>query len=315
MSTRTKLLAENALMLGAAAVLYLLSTYTFLSVIAVLCVPVPFVLLAMRRNIRDLIVILLVFGVLGMIMTGPMGAVATVQLGMIGAVMGYLYQKRRSALPALAGGAVVVFLSFVANLAIASFVLGIDIQGNLEKAKQDLMNGNGMFPIPPVMTPEQWKQQIEAQFTLLKTILPTLLIISSMILSVVTHWLARLIGKRVGRNIPALPPLREWSFPRSLLYYYFGSLLVLLLSGNALDNTFWGTAITNIKVMLDVIFLLQGLGFCLFAAHLKRWKFVAPVLVVSLFIFPMLTYILSLLGIFDLGIGLRKKLETRLKRG
>ena len=82
-----------------------------------------------------------------------------------------------------------------------------------------------------------------------------------------------------------------------------------------MKHTFWGNAFENLKVLLEVIFLVQGLSLCLFGIYLKKWKIPAPALIASLFIFPGLTYILSLLGIFDLGIGLRKRMETRVKRG
>lgn len=127
--------------------------------------------------------------------------------------------------------------------------------------------------------------------------------------------MASLIGKRIKKPIPALKPIREWSFPRSLLYYYFLAMISILVFGGSMQGTFWETAIMNVKVMLDGIFTLQGLSFCLFAAYLYGWKRLTPVLVVCLFIFPFLSTILSLVGIFDLGLRLREKLETRVKRG
>jgi uncharacterized protein YybS (DUF2232 family) len=302
MPTQTRQLAENALMLGIALVLLFISTYTLLGMVTVLLIPIPFVLLGLRRTVKNLVWIVLVFTVLGSILTGLMGGGFSFVLAALGAVMGYMYQSRRTALSAVIAGAVVIFLSYMALLAVSLFALHIDFDAILQQAAKMK---------PPFMTEEEFQKQISAA----KMVLPTFFVVSSFFYSGLVHWLSRVIGNRTGRPVPPLKPLREWSFPRSLLYYYFVALLCLLLFGDKLEETFWASAISNVKVLLDILFTLQGLSFCLFAFHLKGWKILTPVLVVSLFIFPFLATILSLLGIFDLGVDLRKKLETRVKRG
>jgi uncharacterized protein YybS (DUF2232 family) len=317
MSTRKKHLAESAWMLGTASLLYFLGTYSLLGIIALFSIPVPFALLGMKRTLRELTVVVLLFSLIGFFLDGPIGGLLTFMLGMIGSVMAVLYDRRKRALPAILGGAGIVFLSIVLFLAMITFVIHINIPAQLDRVKQELISGTAGFPIPPIMTENEWKEQVEWQFTWMETILPTFLVLTSFAISGIMHGLIRLGGKLLRRPVPKLPPIREWSFPRTLLYYYFGSLVILLLSGETITigQSFWSSALLNLKVMLEVIMVIQGLSFCLFAIHLKGWRILAPALIVSLFIFPVLTYILSLLGIFDLGMGLRKKLETRVKRG
>jgi len=302
MPMQTRQLAENALMLGIALVLLFISTYTFLGMFTFLLIPIPFVLLALRRTVSNMVWIVLVFTFLGSILTGWSGGGIALFLAVLGGVMGLLYQKRRTALSAIVAGAIIVFLAYMALLAFSLFVLQINFDTVLQQASRWK---------PPFMTAEQFQQQLNAA----KLVLPTFFVVSSFFYSGLVHGLARVIGNRTGRPVPALKPLREWHFPRSLLYYYFLVLITLLLFGDKLGDTFWASAISNLKVLLDILFTLQGLSLCLFAFHLKGWKILTPVLVVSLFIFPFLATILSLLGIFDLGVDLRKKLESRVKRG
>jgi len=302
MPMQTRQLAENALMLGIALVLLFISTYTFLGMFTFLLIPIPFVLLALRRTVSNMVWIVLVFTFLGSILTGWSGGGIALFLAVLGGVMGLLYQKRRTALSAIVAGAIIVFLAYMALLAFSLFVLQINFDTVLQQASRWK---------PPLMTAEQFQQQLNAA----KLVLPTFFVVSSFFYSGLVHGLARVIGNRTGRPVPALKPLREWRFPRSLLYYYFLVLITLLLFGDKLGDTFWASAISNLKVLLDILFTLQGLSLCLFAFHLKGWKILTPVLVVSLFIFPFLATILSLLGIFDLGVDLRKKLESRVKRG
>ncbi|MGG4441630.1 DUF2232 domain-containing protein [Brevibacillus fortis] len=302
MPSKTKHLAENALMLGIALVLLFLSTYTVLGMFVTFLIPLPFILLAVNRTVPNMVWATLAFTVLGWIITGPLEATLAFYSAAWGSVMGIVYAKKKAALPAIVAGAGVSFLGVVSYLGFLSFGMNVDFNAVLQEVSKIR---------PPMMPKEQFDQLI----ALGKMVLPTSLVLFSFLSSAINHGLASLFGRRLHRPIPSLKPIREWSFPRSLLYYYFIAMISLLLFAESMQGTFWEIALMNLKVMLDVIFVLQGLSFCLFAAFLYGWKRLTPVLVVCLFIFPPLSTILSLVGIFDLGIRLREKLETRVKRG
>lgn len=311
MPNRTRQLAENAILLGISAVLLLLATYTFLGAVVFIVIPVPFILLARQRSVRDMIFIIVTYGFLGLLITGLAGVLPAIMLGLMGFVMGFLYQKTRTAFPAILGGAGVWILSLIVSLIITIYVMGVDIVGEFHKASQAMMNTKFPF-LPAGMTEAQFKEQMAQYSKMLVSLFPAMIIMSSMIMSGFNHWISRLIANRLGVPIPALKPMREWSFPRSLIYYYFLTLILLLFVYKSVADTFFGSAILNLKVILDLLFTIQGVSLCLFFFHLKEWKKITPILIVSLFIFPLLTNILSLLGIFDLGIGLRKRLERRM---
>lgn len=302
MPSKTKQLAENALMLGIALVQLFLSTYTVLGALVGILIPLPFLLLGMSRTVPNMVWISLAFTFLGWIMTGPITAFAALEFAAWGAVMGIFYKRRGTALSGITAGAVAVFFGFVFMLAFMVFGMNTSFDSMMQQAAL----------LRPAFVP---KEQYDQYMELAKMLLPVSLVMFSFGSSAIVHWLARLFGKRLRRPVPALKPIREWTFPRSLLYYYFIAMIAMLVFGSSIQGTFWESAILNVKVMLDTIFTLQGLSFCVFAAYLYGWKRLTPVLIVCLFIFPFLTTILSLVGIFDLGIRLREKLETRVKRG
>ena len=302
MPSKTKQLAENALMLGIALVLLFLSTYTVLGSLVSFLLPLPFIFLAVSRSVSNMVWISVVYTFLGWILAGPIAATIALMGAVWGSAMGIVYAKRGKALPAIVAGAAVVFLSTVFGLAFMAYGMNFSFQNVLEETARMR---------PSFVTKEQFDQML----ALVKMVLPTTIVMFSFIYSAITHGLAGLIGRRIKKPIPLLKPIREWSFPRSLMYYYFIAMISILVFGASMQGTFWETAIMNVKVMLDAIFTLQGLSFCLFAAYLYGWKRLTPVLVVCLFIFPFLSTILSLVGIFDLGLRLREKLETRVKRG
>lgn len=311
MPNRTRQLAENAIMLGISAVLLLLATYTILGPIVFMIVPIPFILLARQRTVRDMIFIVVTYGLLSLIITGFAGVLPAIMLALMGAVMGYLYQRTKTAFPAIMGGAGIWIMSLIVSLVMTIYVMGVDLIGEMNKITEELLNGKQTF-LPPGMTEEKFKEQFIQYTKMLRSLFPAMIIMSSIIMSGFNHWLSRVISKRLGYPIPALKPFREWSFPRSLIYYYFLTLVLLLFVYQSVAESFWGSAILNLKYLLDVIFTVQGLSFCVYWFYLKGWKKITPLLIVSLFIFPPLTNILSLLGIFDLGIGLRKRLERRM---
>ncbi|WP_429844352.1 DUF2232 domain-containing protein [Brevibacillus sp. FIR094] len=302
MPSKTKHLAENALMLGIALVLLFLSTYTILGGLVSFLIPLPFILLAVNRTVPNMVWISLAFTFLGWIITGPFAATLAFSSAVWGSVMGIFYAKKGAALPAIVAGAGVAFLSVVSMMAFMAFGMNVDFNAIMQEVAK----------LRPAMMP---KEQFDQLLELGKIVLPTSLVMFSFLSTAIIHGLASLIGRRLRRPIPALKPIREWNFPRSLLYYYFIAMISLLLFAESMQGTFWEIALMNLKVMLDAIFVLQGLSFCLFAAFLYGWKRLTPVLIVCLFIFPPLSTILSLVGIFDLGIRLREKLETRVKRG
>ncbi|USG65778.1 YybS family protein [Brevibacillus ruminantium] len=302
MPLQSKRLAEIALLLGIATALLILSTYTVAGVFTTLLLPLPFVFLGRRQSGSSIVWSIVIFTCVGGLLAGIAAAMMAVTVAIWGAVMGKIYAKSESAIPAIFAGAAAVFLGYLAILALSAFVFGVNLNDMFQRATE--------FK-PPFMPQEQFDQGIQ----FVKMVMPAFLVLMSIIQSVVTHGLSRLLGWLIKSPVPALPPIREWSFPRSILYYYFICMISILLMSDEWDGSFWTSAVFNVKVMLDVVLTLQGLSFCLFAIHLYNRKVLAPVLIVSLFIFPPLTTILSLLGIFDLGINLRKRLETRVKRG
>lgn len=311
MPSRTRQLAENSLMLGTAAILLFLYFYTFLGNIFLFVLPVPFILLAVRRKWQDMIVVAVIYAVLGMIIMSYQGALLALMISLIGTVMGLLYKKRTTAMPAILCGAGMWFLSIAAGLALLTFVFNVNVVEQIRKFGHLMASDQIVDSLPRYQTKQQWKEQIYILFDYLIIVLPAGFVMVSFMFSIVNHWIARIIGKRLDRFIPALKPFHEWSFPRTLLLYYFVCLLLVLYGGSSLETTGWGKAVLNLNMILSWIFLIQGLSLSALFFIIKGWKKFVPPLFIALFIFPLLTNILSLLGIIDLGMGLRQRLQTR----
>ncbi|GAA4724335.1 DUF2232 domain-containing protein [Brevibacillus fulvus] len=314
MPTRGRQLVELALVFIIAFALLIIGTTTYIGMVALLLVPTPFIYLARQHRLRERVIPVFLFILASLLLLGPLGAFAALFLGLLGTVMGHFYRNRNSGLPAVIAGAATVLGSFLLGLLLLTTVFGFDLAAEMNRAKEVVINEGLRFPVSSPVTDDEWKKSVEQEFDMIQMILPTYFVSSSIVFSVVVHWLSRWLLKLCKYTIPAMPPVREWKFPRSLLIYYFAAMLIMLLMGENMTGSFWERAFLNLKVLLDIVFTIQGVSFCFFAFYLKRWRILGPLLVVFLFIFPLLTYILSILGIFDLGLNFRKRLETRVKR-
>ena len=180
MSTRKNKWTDSAWMLGTASLLYYLGTHTILSAIALFLIPVPFALLGTTLKLREQTMATLLLAFLGFLLDGPMGALLAFQSALTGLVMATVYNRKNNALAAVAGGAAVIFFTIVFYLFVLNNVLNINLTAELERTKQELMNGTQGMLLPSVMSPEEWKKQVEMQFATLRTILPTFIVLISL---------------------------------------------------------------------------------------------------------------------------------------
>lgn len=145
---------------------------------------------------------------------------------------------------------------------------------------------------------EEWMQSIALM-------LPVMIAYFSMTTAMLNHWFARRILSRIGTEVSAFPPLQEWKLPRSIVYYYVLAVVLLIFTGGREGN--FGMVLENIRMLLGFMLMIQGLSFVVFFLHHRKWwKGLAVI-----FLFPPLSFILSILGIIDLGFPMREKITHR----
>nr|WP_113758175.1 DUF2232 domain-containing protein [Brevibacillus laterosporus] len=325
MPNRTKQLAESALLLGIAGVFLFLSLATFLSGVFSILLPIPFIILAMRRTGKQMVMISVAFAVLGLIISSIVGIIFALSSVMLGWVMGYTYRKTDRAFPGIFAGSIVKALSYVFLVYVSSKLLGIDIVQQFNQGKELVLNSQQLLDVrPPELTVEEWKKVIQDMFQMVTVLLPFLIMFGSFVSTTIIHWIARLICKRLSIKIPAMPPIREWQLPRSLLFFYVVTLLFMLFNRNTMGQTTSGSLLFNLFYALQFLFFIQGVGFVAFVVdkYKSKWRF--PYVFAGVFIFLLLATILTIggvvlllatvlgfVGLLDLGIRLRTRLKSR----
>jgi uncharacterized protein YybS (DUF2232 family) len=136
--------------------------------------------------------------------------------------------------------------------------------------------------------------------------LPSLIMLSSMLDSFLNYRLCEYIQRGRPRAFPALPPLGEWRFPRSLLWaLLFAYALPLLFET---DGWPLGTMMEfNLKFLVSVFFFLQGLSLVWW--WLLKWKvhLFLRLLAAGALFFPLLGVWSVVLGMGDLCLDFRMR--------
>jgi uncharacterized protein YybS (DUF2232 family) len=135
-----------------------------------------------------------------------------------------------------------------------------------------------------------------------------LFVILSVVFALASIFVTNLIMKRFRVEVPHWEPFRNWSFPKSIIWYYLATILLYM------TNPEQGSALyivtMNLYIVLEIVLAIQGLAFIYFYFWVKKKGKTIPVLVtISLFIIPVGLHVVRILGIIDLGFDLRKRIK------
>lgn len=312
MQNEARAMLEGALISGIFLVLIFLTLYTPIGVLSAIALPIPFTVYAARHRLRHA-VLAVVASMLLTIFVGALPlALVAMYVGSIGVVMGTLYNRQKKAFTAFMGGLLASLFFLLGSLVVSYFVLNIDpiaaLQTTLKesvKMSQQLLDQFGM-------SNEEQAAAFEEMIDSVVRLTPMILILISAQMSLVNHWLSRKILLRLNIPAPGFPPMREWRWSRSLLYFYFAVTLAALFMTSDDQGHFLRAIVVNLKPILDIMMIIQGLGFVSFFSRQKGWgNGLLIATIVLAFILPIIPFILILLGILDLGIDLRKQLSKK----
>ena len=161
---------------------------------------------------------------------------------------------------------------------------------------------------------DQLKQFTEqmAQFTsLFQTLLPSFVVIVSIIMTALMVLASKSVMNRTRFARLEIGRLRDLSLPRSLLWYYLLSMLLILFIQPE-QGEFLYTALMNIQFILEFFIMLQGISLLFFYSHSKGWSKGIPIFVVILTaIIPIASSFVRILGVMDLGFRLRESIQNK----
>ncbi|UTR16566.1 YybS family protein [Salipaludibacillus sp. LMS25] len=303
---------EGAITLGIYIGTLLISLLVpLVGVVTFLFLPFPFIYFSYKYELRAGVILGLLSFLLLAIFFGPLAVPITLLFSVTGIVIGALFRRKEGGFPVLLGGS----LSFIASIVL--IYIGTIVFLNVNPI-DDLQNAmyeqtEIMLDLPFVSGQSEEEALTEAVHDIIEeigVIAPYLIVIMGVGLALVVQLIAYWLLKKKAYPVIGFPPVREWGFPKSFIWYYLITYLFIIIG--VTEGTAMYTAIANLMPMLELIMVIQGFAFIFFYTYMKRINRILPVFLVILgILFPIFLHVVRILGIIDLGFDLRKRINPQ----
>lgn len=308
--------STSALTQGAASaaiylVLLLIVVYIpLINMITFFFLPLPFIVHMFRHGLKSTALV----GGASLFLTlivAPLPALfITVVATSVGMVMGYFYSKEKGALAPVIAGMITYLFNYLLALMMSYFIFDINLIEAMKQQTLDIIKLTeetaGQLQLP---VDEEMLALYKEFIPWIGYIFPAVMIMSSVIMAGLHHIISRPILSRLGHSIPKLPPFREWQLPKSILFYYLVSLMLVLMGFMEEGSTLF-LIVVNLHPILDLLLFIQGLSVIAYFSYTKKIGKVLPIMsVVLIILFPILTFVVRMLGIFEIGFGLKSRLK------
>ena len=312
MNSGRRIAEGGALLAVYCIILFITVNIPILSLITFFFLPVPFILVAIKEkfswSIGFLFAALVLTPLIGTVMSLP----ATLLMGAAGVAIG-LTLKRDKPLFVTFISTVFVFLGgFVLIYAISVLLFDVNyISAMSEQMEQSVEESMSIMDSIGQSSTEDMEKKLNDTLQTVNTLIPSLFVMASLIMSLLTLFAANPLLKKFSSKTLKWPHFRDLRLPKSLLWYYLITMLLTLFM-NQDENGFVYMALTNLYFILQLFIMLQGYSLLFYISHVKQWPTaITVVLVVASLLVPLLTVIIRLLGIIDLGFPFRESLKKR----
>ncbi|SMG21450.1 YybS family protein [Dethiosulfovibrio salsuginis] len=304
----TKSLVESSLLTGLAVVLFLAARYVPVAgvVLSLLC-PAPLVILGLRHRPKMSVVGLVVATVMVALLSGPVSAVSfCLGFGVLGVGLGILASRLHSAVDIMLYGVAVSLISKLALMVVLTKLTGINpFDPDLDQVRSTMEK---VFSLYRGQDMEGIKDQIEQTVRAIPMMFPAMITMASAVDCLLSYWVSRKVLARIGGVVlPSLPPFSSWRFPKSLLWA-FALSVVLLLFESTLKDPLLSRIGLNLRLLVSMIFMVQGLSliwdYMDYRSISRGWRIALITLVVLI---PLLSQIAVVLGLTDLWANIRTR--------
>lgn len=147
----------------------------------------------------------------------------------------------------------------------------------------------------------------------IKNYIPVIITILSMFIAFIFQWITYKIGNVIHNRNYRFPPFRELNFPKIILWIYLLMIIIMFFSNNQAGTVFHG--IINVYSFLSFLMIIQGFSYIFHFAYVKKIHVVIPIILVFVFLFiNILMVFVQIIGIIDIGFGLKKRVEKKAKK-
>lgn len=308
---KSKQLVDGALMTAVFIVMLLVTIFVpVIPVLTLFFLAVPFVIFAAKHDWKPAMMMFIVAILLSILFATVVSLPLTILFGIGGIVIGSAIYHERSPYETLARGTVGFAVGILLLIVFNIVLLDVNI---IDEFNQELDNAIEMstslvedFSMGQVS--EEDLTIIEQQLNLYKQLIPVGIAILSLILALLNQWISYKLLNRIDSKRLHFPKFRNFRFPTSVIYIYLLAMIVSLFQTDPNSTIF--IALQNVLILTELLLVLQGFSFIFFLAHHKNVTIAIPiiVIVVTIVFAPLLLPLVRILGIIDLGFGMRDRM-------
>ncbi|WP_026908450.1 YybS family protein [Paucisalibacillus globulus] len=303
---KSKQLTDGALLTVIFVVLLLINT--FVPVLMVV-LAVPFVIFAAKHNWKPSLIMLGVATILSMLFATIYSLPIPILAGLGGIMIGTAIYRERSAYETWARGT----LGFVAGILfffLFAFIMmdvnvieefNAQIDQSLDMSKQLILDF-GMGEVS-----EEEFGLVERQVMLFKQLVPVIVVLASIFLALINQWVSYKILNRIERKQLHFPKFRNLRLPTAIIWIYLLAMVGTLFQMDSSDTVY--IALQNVIMLTEFLLIFQGISFIFFYSHHKNISKAIPIITtIFVFLLPILLPLVRIIGIIDLGFGLRDRM-------
>lgn len=294
-------LTNAAMMTAMAVVMTLIGVYIPPLFVLFFLIPAPIAITCIRSSESYAIASSFAVFIVNVIFTDIGTAFTSLFFALQGFVMGYLISKKRKASETLIDTSVVSIFGVIVIFYFIKAAFKINVVDQFFKAidmstKEVLSIYQGLPNFSVI------KSNLLAVQEILKMILPASILVTVVAVILINYIIIYKILKTQRVYIDALPSFEEWKMPYVTGWIFIGVLLYQYFLKQPEAIT------TNIIVLLSLGFTLGGLAVVRYYLihRLKIKSLAANLILVFLFLFPLTSWLLTVIGIVDTSIDLRK---------
>ncbi|SFC17174.1 Uncharacterized conserved protein YybS, DUF2232 family [Bacillus sp. OV322] len=307
--------AEGGVLLALYSILLLLVVQLPFLIFLFFFLPAPFILAAIKQKLSwsfgMLFMASLLATVLGMVSQIPMVLVT----GLVGITIGYHIQHDKSPILMFIRTVLVFIAGFAIMAASAALFFHINFislyKQFMKQALLQIDKSAGLLSSMGQTSAGQFKDQFIERAELIMTLLPSLIVTASIFMVLLFLWAAHPILKRFSPKKTAWPRFREIQLPKSILWYYLITMILLAVIHPDKGST-WYIVLMNLFSILQFFMTIQGLSLFFYISYIKKLPKAVPViLVIASFFIPIIQSAVRLLGIIDLGFPFREYIRKK----
>lgn len=227
-----------------------------------------------------------------------------------GVVIGELYRRKYPAFGVFAGAALSTVSAVIILYLGAMLLLDVDLVGEF----QDAMTESAEMSEQLLMIADGGSTDaLEGVYDLIDEI-PVIAPAMFIILGVSFAFLVQIVTGGIMRNrgyeVNRFPPLRNWYFSKSFIWYYLFMYIFILIDLD--QGTPLYTVVSNLRPILEIVMIIQGFALIFYYFYHKGKSMALPLaIMIVTFLFPLFLQFVRILGIIDLGFDLRKRMSDQ----